>query len=130
MCSDILRSIFCSFLMLLVFLFTLLFYSNGHAETKKDIYELSLEELLNIEVTSVSKKPERLADAATAIFVITQEDIKRSGATCIPEALRMVPGLNVGRIDSSKWTVTTRGFNVRFANKLLVLIDGRSVYIP
>ena len=95
-----------------------------------DLTELSLEELMNIEITSVSKKPERLADAAAAIFVITQEDICRSGATSIPEALRMVPGINVARIDSNKWAVTSRGFNGRFANKLLVLIDGRSVYTP
>lgn len=95
-----------------------------------DLTELSLEELMNIEITSVSKKPERLADAAAAIFVITQEDIRRSGVTCIPEALRMVPGINVARIDSNKWAITSRGFNGRFANKLLVLIDGRSVYAP
>ena len=95
-----------------------------------DLTELSLEELMNIEITSVSKKPEKLADAAAAIFVITQEDIRRSGVTCIPEALRMVPGINVARIDSNKWAITSRGFNGRFANKLLVLIDGRSVYAP
>ena len=95
-----------------------------------DLTELSLEELMNIEITSVSKKPEKLADAAAAIFVITQEDIRRSGVTSIPEALRMVPGINVARIDSNKWAITSRGFNGRFANKLLVLIDGRSVYAP
>ena len=95
-----------------------------------DLTELSLEELMNIEITSVSKKPERLADAAAAIFVVTQEDIRRSGVTSIPEALRMVPGINVARIDSNKWAITSRGFNGRFANKLLVLIDGRSVYAP
>jgi len=95
-----------------------------------DLSELSLEELMSIEVTSVSKKPEKLADAAAAIFVITREDIRRSGATCLPEALRMAPGLNVARVDSSKWAVSTRGFLSRFSNKLLVLIDGRSVYIP
>ncbi len=95
-----------------------------------DLTELSLEELMNIEITSVSKKPEKLADAAAAIFVITQEDIRRSGVTSIPEALRMVPGINVVRIDSSKWAITSRGLNGRFANKLLVLIDSRSVYDP
>jgi len=95
-----------------------------------DLTELSLEELMNIEITSVSKKPEKLADAAAAVFVITQEDIRRSGVTSIPEALRMAPGINVARIDSNKWAVSSRGFNGRFANKLLVLIDGRSVYTP
>ncbi|MCK5229802.1 MAG: TonB-dependent receptor, partial [Desulfobulbaceae bacterium] len=95
-----------------------------------DMTELSLEELMNIEITSVSKKPEKLADAAAAVFVVTREDIRRSGVTSIPEALRMAPGINVARIDSNKWAVTSRGFNGRFANKLLVLIDGRSVYTP
>ena len=76
-----------------------------------DLTELSLEELMNIEITSVSKKPERLADAAAAIFVITQEDIRRSGVTSIPEALRMAPGINVARIDSNKWAITSRGLD-------------------
>src|SRR6202022_4324211 len=80
--------------------------------------------------TSVSKRSQKLADAAAAIFVITQEDFRRSGATSIPEALRMVPGLQVARIDENKWAIRGRGFNGRFANKLLVLIDGRSVYVP
>ncbi len=71
-----------------------------------------------------------MADAAAAIFVITQEDIRRSGATSIPEALRLVPGLEVARIDENKWAIGSRGFNGRFDNKLLVLIDGRSVYTP
>ncbi len=95
-----------------------------------DLAELSLEELMNIEITSVSKKPEKLSNAAAAIFVITQEDIRRSGMTSIPEVLRMVPGLQVARLDSNKWAISSRGFNDRFANKLLVLIDGRSVYTP
>jgi iron complex outermembrane receptor protein len=95
-----------------------------------DLTELGLEELMNIEITSVSKKPQKISEAAAAIFVITSEDIRRSGATSIPEALRMVPGLEVARIDASKWAITSRGFNGRFANKLLVLMDGRSVYTP
>ncbi len=95
-----------------------------------DLTELSLEDLMNIEVTSVSKKSQRLADAPAAVFVITQEDIRRSGVTSIPEALRMVPGLQVARINANTWAITARGFNGRFANKLLVLMDGRSVYTP
>jgi iron complex outermembrane receptor protein len=91
---------------------------------------LSIEELLQTEVTSVSKKTEALRDAAAAIFVITQEDLKRTGARSIPEALRMVPGLQVAHIDGSKWAVTSRGFAEWFSNKLLVLIDGRTVYTP
>jgi len=98
--------------------------------TVDDLTELSLEDLMNIEVTSVGKKAQKLSEAAAAVFVITQEDIRRSGATSIPEALRMVPGLQVAKIDANKWAITARGFNGRFANKLLVLVDGRSVYTP
>src|ERR1700740_3561845 len=95
-----------------------------------DISRMSIEELMSVEVTSVAKRPQRVADAAAAVFVITQEDIRRSGAASIPEALRMVPGLQVARIDENKWAIGSRGFNGRFDNKLLVLIDGRSVYTP
>lgn len=95
-----------------------------------DLISLGIEDLMDIEVTSVSRKLESLADAAAAVFVISGEDIRRSGATSIPEALRMVPGLQVARIDASTWAVSSRGFNGRFADKLLVLMDGRSVYTP
>jgi iron complex outermembrane receptor protein len=99
-----------------------------HAST--DLTELSIEELINLQITSVAKRPQNLFDAPSAIFVITQDDIRRSGATSIPELLRMVPGLEVARIDASKWAISSRGFNGRFADKLLVLFDGRSVYSP
>src|ERR1700746_1128465 len=95
-----------------------------------DISRMSIEDLMNMEVTSVSKRTQRVADAAAAVFVITQEDIRGSGAASIPEALGMVPGLQVARIDENKWAIGSRGFNGRFDNKLLVLIDGRSVYTP
>ncbi|HWO36748.1 MAG TPA: TonB-dependent receptor plug domain-containing protein, partial [Candidatus Acidoferrum sp.] len=95
-----------------------------------DVTAMSVEDLMNMQVTSVSKRTQKLADAAAAIFVLTQEDIRRSGATSIPEALRLVPGLEVARIDENKWAIGSRGFNGRFDNKLLVLIDGRSVYTP
>ncbi len=104
---------------------------NGWASSPvKDLTQLSLEDLMRIEVTSVSKKGEQLSDAPSAIFVITQEDIRRSGVTSIPEALRMAPGVEVARIDANKWAISARGFNSRFATKLLVLMDGRSVYSP
>src|SRR5438477_13047381 len=90
-----------------------------------DVNAVSLEDLWNMQVTSVSKRTQKVADAAAAIFVLTQEDIRRSGATSIPEALRLVPGLEVARIDQNKWAIGSRGFNGRFDNKLLVLIDGR-----
>jgi len=95
-----------------------------------DVTAMSMEDLMNLQVTSVSKRTQKVADAAAAIFVITQEDIRRSGATSVPEALRLVPGLEVARIDQNKWAIGSRGFNGRFDNKLLVLIDGRSVYTP
>ena len=111
-----------------------LFFANTQAETSSfkmdDLTEMSLEELMNIEVTSVAKKPQRHGEVAAALFVISNQDLQRWGVNNIPDALRMVPGLHVARIDANKWAVTSRGFNSRFANKLLVLIDGRSVYTP
>jgi iron complex outermembrane receptor protein len=96
----------------------------------KDLTQVSLEDLLNIEVTSVSKKEQKLSTTAAAIFVITQEDIRRSGATTIPDVLRMAPGVNVAQVNANTWAISIRGFNDIYANKVLVLIDGRSVYNP
>lgn len=96
----------------------------------KDLTATSLEDLMNVEVTSVSKKEQKLSQVAAAIFVITPEDIRRSGATNIPDLLRMVPGLDVAQINGSTWAISARGFNLQFADKLLVLIDGRAVYTP
>jgi iron complex outermembrane receptor protein len=95
-----------------------------------DLTEMSMEALMDIEITSVAKKPQKKSAAAAAIFVITNDDLRRWGVTNIPEALRRVPGVDVAKIDANKWAITSRGFNSRFANKLLVLIDGRSVYTP
>ncbi len=92
--------------------------------------KLSLEELMNMEVTSVSKRAEKLSETASAIQVITNEDIRRSGATNVPEALRLCPNLQVAQIKSNAWIISARGFNASFPNKLLVLIDGRTVYTP
>src|ERR1700723_942793 len=92
--------------------------------------DLSIEELSNIEITSVSKRDERLSDAPTSVFVITHDDIRRSGATSLPEALRLAPNLQVAQISASGYAISARGFNGTAANKLLVLIDGRSVYSP
>jgi iron complex outermembrane recepter protein len=101
-----------------------------YAQAKPDLSSLSVDELMNVEVTSVAKRGEKLFDTAAAVFVITQDDIRRSGATCIPEVLRIVPGLDVARINGNIWAITARGSNGQFANKLLVMIDGRSVYTP
>jgi iron complex outermembrane receptor protein len=97
---------------------------------EQDFTEISFDELMQIEITSVSKKNEKLSEAAAAVYVVTADEIRRVGATTIPEALRLVPGVDVAQIDPNKWAVSIRGFNGRFANKLLVLIDGRSVYTP
>jgi iron complex outermembrane receptor protein len=91
---------------------------------------LSIEQLMDLEVTSVSKRPERLSQTASAVQVITAEEIRRSGATSLPEALRLAPNLQVAQVNSSQWAVSARGFNNVLANKLLVLIDGRTVYTP
>lgn len=92
--------------------------------------ELSLEELLDLEVSTVSKKEHRVGDSPAAISVLTEEDIRRSGVTHIAEALRLVPGVQVARLDANHWAISVRGFNEVFANKLLVMVDGRSVYTP
>jgi iron complex outermembrane recepter protein len=92
--------------------------------------KLSLEQLMAIEVSSVSRRPERLSETASAIQVITREEIRRSGATRLPEALRLATNLEVDQLDASQWAISARGFNSPLANKLLVLIDGRTVYTP
>lgn len=100
------------------------------ASKGSDLMDLDLDALANVKVTSVSKKAEKASDAAAAIAVVSSEDIRRSGVTSIPEALRLVPGLEVARINAHTWGVSSRGFNNEYANKLLVMIDGRSVYNP
>ncbi len=105
------------------------------AAADADLSKLSIEELGNIEVTSVSKRPEAISQAAAAIYVITHDDIVRSGATRLPEILRLAPNLQVAQTSASTYVITARGFNgaptaQNFSNKLLVLIDGRSVYSP
>jgi iron complex outermembrane receptor protein len=100
------------------------------ADTYDDLGDLSLDQLMGITVTSASKKEQNADEVSSAIFVLTQDDIRRSGATSIPEVLRLVPGVQVARNSANAWSVTARGFNGRFADKLLVLMDGRSVYTP
>jgi iron complex outermembrane receptor protein len=97
---------------------------------QEDLSKTSLEDLMNIEVTSVSKTPQKISRTASAIFVITAEDIRRSNATNIPDLLRMVPGLDVAQINANTWAISARGLNGRFSNELLVMLDGRSVYTP
>ena len=100
--------------------------ANGPSALKN----LTLEQLSQIEVTTPSKEPTKVSQTPAAIYVITGEDIRRSGATCIPEALRLAPGVEVARIDSNKWSIGIRGFGSRLTRSVLVLIDGRTVYTP
>lgn len=95
-----------------------------------DFSKMSLEDLGNIEITSVSRQPERILDAPAAITVITSEDIRRSGATSIPEALRLADNLSVAQKNAHDWAISARGFNTELGNKLLVMIDGRTIYSP
>ncbi|MGH9687485.1 MAG: TonB-dependent receptor plug domain-containing protein [Candidatus Acidiferrales bacterium] len=104
--------------------------SQATTEAQVPLKHLSLEQLGNVEVTSVSKEPEEVWNTPAAIYVLTQDDIGRSGATTIPEVLRLVPGVEVARVTSNGWSVGIRGFGNIFSKSVLVLIDGRSVYTP
>lgn len=106
----------------------LLLAASGGASALEDATELSLEDLLKAEVVTVARKSQTLQSSAAAVFIINRDDIERSGATSIPEALRLAPGVQVARISNNRWAVSVRGFNGRFSNKLLVLMDGRSIY--
>jgi len=102
----------------------------GAAVQPSELKKMSIEELMEIDVTSVSRRSERVSGAAAAITVITGEDIRRSGANNLPDALRLSVSLHVAQFDGRTWAISARGFNITTANKLLVLIDGRSVYTP
>jgi iron complex outermembrane receptor protein len=104
--------------------------ADEHGSGEGDLADLDLEALMQIEVTSVSKRAQKWFETAAAVTVISNEDIRRSGMTTIPDLLRMVPGLHVANIDANRWAVSARGFNQQFSNKLLVMIDGRTVYTP
>ncbi|HEX3880934.1 MAG TPA: TonB-dependent receptor [Bryobacteraceae bacterium] len=102
----------------------------AQAAGQSGLADASLEQLLNTQVTSVAKTEQDLAHTAAAVFVIGQEDIRRSGASNIPDLLRMVPGVNVAQITTSSWAISIRGFNQFYSDKVLVMVDGRSVYAP
>lgn len=105
-------------------------HAQGQRTDPQNLSTMSIEALMELQVTSVSRRSEPLSRAAAAISVITQEDIRRSGATSIPELLRMVPGMEVAQMDSSTWAISARGFNTQYATFMLVLVDGRTVYDP
>ncbi|HUE15720.1 MAG TPA: Plug domain-containing protein, partial [Planctomycetaceae bacterium] len=110
------------------------------AGSDKSILDLDIDQLgkvqakvptaFDTEVTTVTANKSSIGKSAAAVFVVTSEMIRRSGATCIPECLRMVPGLQVAKVGSSQWAISSRGFNSQFATSLLVLVDGRTVYNP
>ncbi len=104
--------------------------NNAPPDQLSELKRMSFEELMNVEITSVSRTEEMLHDAAAAVSVITRETIRRSGATTIPDALRLVPGIHVGEQTSSSWAVSSRGFSNVNSEKLLVLSDTRSIYTP
>ena len=104
--------------------------AEGDSATIGELKQLNVEDLMNVEVTSVSRHPEKLIEAASAIQVITQEQIRRSGASSLPEALRLADNLQVAQKNSHDWAISARGFNTDLGNKLLVMVDGRTVYTP
>lgn len=114
----------------ILFMAALLLAPTSGSAAQPEMLDLDLASLMQIQITSAGRKAQNLDDVPAAVYVIDQEDLHSSGVTSIPEALRMAPGLQVARISSSKWAITARGFNGTFANKLLVQIDGRSVYTP
>src|SRR5436309_3324818 len=118
-CRPLLAAVFCS-----------LALPMWAAEPDDELFKKSLRELMDVSITTPSKVPEKLFNASAAVSVLTGDDIRHSGATSIPEALRLVPGLDVARVDAHTWAISSRGFNDVFANKLLVMMDGRSVYTP
>jgi iron complex outermembrane receptor protein len=95
---------------------------------RTDLAAMNIEDLMNLQVTTASKTGQKLSQTAAAMYIITQEDIRRSGMTSVAELMRMVPGMDVAQVDANTWAISSRGFNDRFANKLLVLVDGRAVY--
>src|SRR5947208_14405246 len=118
-----------------LFLFLVLAVSARPARTQQRdsaeaLKRLTLDQLMNVEVMSVSRRPKRLFETPSAIQVITQDEIRQSGATSLPEALRLASNLQVAQVDARQWAISARGLNSTTANKLLVLIDGRTVYTP
>ena len=130
--KGLIKSLALKLLLLSSLLVSLISHAQEDLIPLSELAQLDLPTLMQVDVvvTSVAKKPQRLSDVPAAVYVIDSEDIRRSGAVNIPDLLRMVPGLNVGQHNFKDWSVSARGFNEYFASKLLLLIDGRSVYTP
>jgi iron complex outermembrane receptor protein len=125
------RAAWIAFLGLMITVISSATWAENHTGSEtEELMDLSLEELLQVTVTTFSRKPQTLSQTPAAIFVVSQSDIRRSGARTIPDVLRMVPGIEVAQLDAGTWAVTARGSNGIFANKLLVLMDGRTLYGP
>ncbi len=114
----------------IVFSLTMTIFLQENTALADDLQGISIEDIGKMYITTASKKPESPFRSASAVSVVTQEEIQRSGATSVAEVLRLVPGVSVSRIDSNKWAISVRGFNRQYSNKLLVLMDGRSLYNP
>src|SRR5579864_2772444 len=118
------------FLRALLLILIILAGNSVGQERTSELADMSLEELSNVRITTIGRKQQELTHIPAAVYVITQEEIRRSGATSIPDLLRLVPGADVAQIDNNTRALSIRGFNSMSNNKLLVLIDGRSVYYP
>ena len=116
--------------LVMIYLITAMPVMAGSSDSLDTLKSMSLENLMQVTVFSASKQTEQLSDVAAAMYVINREDILRSGARTLPDLLRGVPGLSVASIDGHSWAISARGFNGFFANKLLVLMDGRTLYTP
>src|SRR6185295_19475432 len=103
--------------------------TSAFAQSKPpDLGQATIEQLLGLEITSAGRRQQRAEDVAAAVYVITREDIRRSGLTLLPEILRLAPGVQVSQLNANKWAVSVRGFNSLYSNKLLILVDGRSLF--
>jgi len=114
----------------LLYCLLILFINNEIKAQEEDSIKNTSNNFLNSDFFSLMKKKENAFDVASSVYVVSSDDIRRSGATSIPEALRLVPGLQVARMDGNKWAISSRGFNRQFSNKLLIMIDGRTIYTP
>ncbi len=119
---------FLFFMVIFLFITNIIFADEVQVEQADN--DFGLESLMDMTITTLARKPQSVLKSSAAVFVLTNEDIRRSGARSIPEALRYVPGLNVAKISGNSWSISSRGFAGKYANKLLVMIDGRSIYTP
>jgi iron complex outermembrane receptor protein len=117
-------------LTLIAVLLSTFYISSLQATEEDEFFQMGLEDLMQVEITSASKHAENISDVPSSIFVLDNETIRLSGAKSIPDLLRLVPGTQVAQIDRNKWAISIRGMNGKLANKLLVLKDGRSIYSP